>query len=700
MPTHSNLPQLSPTDYPDSPRGEVVETLHGVEVADPYRWLEDIDSEETTKWVSSQAAFTEAYLAKLPGREAFRKRLEAMWDYDKFGIPRKVEGGKLIYSRKTGLQNQSVLYWREDAPNADEHVLLDPNSFSKDGTVALSGTRVSNNGKLIAYGISKSGSDWQEWKIRDIESGEDLDDHLEWIKFSGCSWAPDDKSLLYSRYDEPEQGKQFKDENYYQKVYRHIIGTDQKDDQLVYERPDQKTWGFGAGYTDDGNYLLFHVWEGAASDNALFYRDLSKGPGSDIVELVNEFDAKYNVVGNDGEVFYLWTNRDAPNGKLVSVDLKNPAPDQWQTLIAEDEKKNLRGVSYLGGKFIAEYLVDVREEVEVFDSAGESLGPLELPNFGTVYGFGGKQKDRETFYMVTGFATPGTIYRYNVETGTSEKFIEPELAFDTAEYETEQVFFSSKDGTQIPMYLTYRKGLQRDGNNPVILYGYGGFNISLGPQFSISRTAWMEKGGVYAQVNLRGGGEYGESWHEAGMGLKKQNVFDDFISAAEFLISEKYTSSKKLAISGGSNGGLLVAACLNQRPDLFGAALPSVGVHDMLRFQKFTIGWAWQKEYGYPEDNEADFKNLLSYSPVHNTKKGTEFPPVLIQTADHDDRVFPAHSFKYAAQLQHAQAGSEPVLIRIETKAGHGAGKPTEKIIEELADVYAFLFSALSMEIE
>lgn len=698
MSAQSNLPKISNSEYPASDRGDVVEKLHGIEVADPYRWLEELETEDAKKWVEAQAEFTDAYLKKLPGRESFRKRLEEMWDFDKFGIPRKVEGGKLVYSRKTGLQNQSVLYWREDRPDSGEHVLLDPNTFSDDGTIALSGTSISHDGKYIAYGISKSGSDWQEWKIREIETGKDLEDHIQWIKFSSCSWAPDNHSVLYSRYDEPEEGEEFKEENYYQKVYRHVLGTDQSEDQLIYERPDEKTWGFGAYYTDDGNYLILHVWNGAASDNGLFYRDLSKGGDSPIVELVNDFEARYEIVGNEGELFYIWTNRDAPNGKLVAVNLEKP--EEWDTIIAENEKKNLRGVSYLGGKFIGEYLVDVREEVEVFDVSGKSLGPVELPNYGTVHGFGGKQKDRETFYMVSGFTTPGTIYRYDVATGKSEKFIEPELAFNTSDYKTEQVFFPSKDGTKIPMYLTYKKGLKRDGQNPTVLYGYGGFNISLGPGFSISRTAWMELGGVFAQVNLRGGGEYGETWHEAGMGLNKQNVFDDFIAAAEYLIAEKYTSTPKLAISGGSNGGLLVAACLNQRPELFGAALPAVGVHDMLRFQKFTIGWAWQKEFGYPEENEEDFKNLLGYSPLHNTEKGTKFPPVLVQTADHDDRVFPAHSFKYAAQLQYAQAGTEPVLIRIETKAGHGAGKPTEKIIEELADSYAFLFGALNMDVK
>ena len=692
------LPQLTNSDYPKSIRGDVVETLHGIEVADPYRWLEELDSDDAKKWVNDQAEYTRNYLKKLPGRESFRQRLEEMWDFDKFGIPRKVEGNKLIYSRKTGLQNQSVLYWKINEPGAKEKVLLDPNTFSDDGTIALTGTKVSNNGKLIAYGISKSGSDWQEWKIRNIETGEDLNDHIEWIKFSGCSWAPDDKSVLYSRYDEPEDGDELKAENYFQKVYRHVIGTDQSKDELVYERPDEKTWGFNAYYTDDGNYLIIYARNGAGSENGLLYRDLTKGADSPVVELFTDFDAKYYIQGNDGDKFYMWTNRDASNGKLVSIDFAEP--ETWKTIIPEDNKKNLRGVSYLGGKFIAEYMVDVREEVEIFDTSGKHLGPLPLPNFGTVYGFGGKQSYKETYYMVTGFTTPGSIYHYDVESGRSKKFIEPELAFDTSDYTTEQVFFPSKDGTKIPMYLTYKRGLKRDGQNPTILYGYGGFNISLGPSFSISRTAWMELGGVYAQVNLRGGGEYGESWHEAGMHMKKQNVFDDFIGAAEYLISEKYTSTPKLAISGGSNGGLLVAACLNQRPELFGAGLPAVGVHDMLRFHKFTIGWAWQKEYGFPEENADDFKFLLSYSPVHNTKKGNNFPPVLVQTADHDDRVFPAHSFKYAAQLQHAQAATEPVLIRIETKAGHGAGKPTSKIIEELADSYAFLFGALSMEVE
>ncbi len=694
----SMLPQIEKSAYPESPRGDVTETLFGVEVPDPYRWLEDTTGPRARAWIAAQAEFTDRYLKDLPGRAAFRERLEEMWDYDKHGIPRK-RGDRLIYSRKTGLQNQGVLYWRLDEEGAAEHLLLDPNTFSEDGTVALTGTAVSNDGQILAYGIARSGSDWQEWRFREIVSGRDLPDRLEWVKFSGCSWAPDDRSVLYSRYDEPAPGEELKGENYYHKVYRHVLGTDQAEDELVYERADRKNWGFGASYSDDGRYLLLEVWEGAAADSGLFYRDTVAGPDSPFVELIDDFDAKTRFVGNDGNRFFLWTDRDAPRGRLVAVDLGQPEPAHWNELIGEDPSKNLRDVTFIGGRFIAEYLVDVREEIEMFDVAGRSLGAVDIPDLGSVQGFGGKQTDTETFYSVTGFANPGSICRFDVPSATSSLHIEPDLAFEVSDYVTEQIFFPSRDGTRIPMFVTHRRDMKRDGRNPTILYGYGGFNISLGPGFSISRTAWMERGGVYAQVNLRGGGEYGEAWHDAGRRLNKQNVFDDFIAAAEKLIAEGITSTPKLAISGGSNGGLLVAACLNQRPDLFGAALPAVGVHDMLRFHKFTIGWAWQEEFGYPEENEEDFRNLQGYSPIHNVKEGTAFPPVLIETADHDDRVFPAHSFKYAAALQNAQGGTEPILIRIERKAGHGAGKPTGKIIEQLADSYAFLFGALGMEI-
>jgi prolyl oligopeptidase len=571
-------------------------------------------------------------------------------------------------------------------------MILDPNTLSSDGTVAVSGLQVSPDGKLLAYSLSSSGSDWQEWKVRDVTTSKDLSDHLKWVKFSGVSWTRDGKGFFYSRYDEPKADA-LKAVNYFQKVYYHKLGTPQTEDVLVYERTDQKDWLFGGSVTEDGNYLIVTIYQGTDTKNRVYYKDL-KAKDAPVVKLLDDFDAAYTFVANEGTRFWFQTDLEAPRGKLIEVDVKNPTRAQWKVLVPE-AKERLQGTSFIDHKFVLNYLKDAYTQVKIYDTAGKFLSAIELPGIGTADGFNGKAIDKETFYAFTGFTTPTTIYRYDFTTGKSTVFRQPKVDFNPSDYETKQVFYASKDGTKVPMFITHKKGLKLDGNNPTVLYGYGGFDISLTPGFSVGNLVWMEMGGIYAQANLRGGGEYGEEWHQAGMKLKKQNVFDDFIAAAEWLIANKYTSTPKLSILGGSNGGLLVGAAMTQRPDLFGAAIPAVGVMDMLRFQTFTIGWAWVSDYG-SSDNADEFKALYAYSPLHNIKPGTSYPPTLITTADHDDRVWPGHSFKFAAALQAAQAGDAPVLIRIETKAGHGAGKPTTKVIEEIADRWAFLVKVLN----
>jgi prolyl oligopeptidase len=679
-------------NYPPShPDPTVVDVYHGQAVPDPYRWLEDLDSEQTRAWVEAQNRLTFDYLQRIPARQRLLERLTQLWNYEKYSQPFK-EGGRYFYFKNDGLQNQSVLYTQESL-EAEARVLLDPNTLSEDGTVALSGIAISRDGRYLAYGLSRSGSDWQEWKVRDIETGEDLPDHLRWIKFSGASWTPDGQGFFYSRYDEPPPGREYESANYFQKLYYHRLGTPQSEDLLVYHRPDQKEWGFAGGVTEDGNYLIISVWRGTDPKNLLFYKDL-RDPNSPVVELIREFEAEYSFVGNDGSRFWLLTDLNAPRRRLVAIDLDNPG--QVQEVIPEAEE-TLQGVSLINNQFVAFYLKDAHTQIKTFALDGTYLGEIPLPGLGSASGFGGKRYDTETFYTFTSFTTPPTIYRYDFTTGRSTLFRQPQVDFDPQAYEVQQVFYPSKDGTRIPMFLVHRRGLARTGDHPTLLYGYGGFGISLTPSFSVGLVAWLEMGGVYAQPNLRGGGEYGEAWHQAGTKLNKQKVFDDFIAAAEWLVANGYTNPSKLAISGGSNGGLLVGACLTQRPDLFAAALPAVGVFDMLRFHKFTIGWAWISEYGSPEDPE-EFKALYAYSPLHNLKPGTAYPATLITTADHDDRVVPAHSFKFAAALQAAQGGSQPILIRIDTKAGHGAGKPTTKLIEETADRWAFLVEVLGIQ--
>ncbi|MBW4648324.1 MAG: prolyl oligopeptidase family serine peptidase [Kastovskya adunca ATA6-11-RM4] len=684
-----------PLTYPSTRKSDQVDNYHGTKVADPYRWLEDPDSEETKAWVEAQNQITFGYLNEIPAREKIKQRLTQLWNYEKFGIPFK-EGNRYFYFKNDGLQNQSVLY-TQTSLDAEPRVLLDPNTLSEDGTIALSGLAISEDGNLMAYGLSTSGSDWKEWQVLDVETGENLPDHLQWVKFSGASWTHDNQGFFYSRYDEPNQATQYEDVNYYQKLYYHKLGTPQSEDLLIYERPDQKEWGFSGGVSEDGRYLIVSVWLGTDSRNLVFYKDLSN-PNAEVVELISEFEASYGFIDNDESVFWFRTDLDAPRGRVMAIDINNPARKNWREVIPQ-VTETLESVGLLNNQFVADYLQDARSAIKIFELDGSFVREVELPGIGSAGGFNGKRHDTETFYSFTSFTTPATIYRYNMVSGKSEVFRQPEVDFNPDSYETKQVFYHSKDGTQLPMFVTHKKGLQLNGNNPTFLYAYGGFNVSLTPSFSVSRLVWMEMGGVYVMANLRGGGEYGEDWHQAGMKLKKQNVFDDFIAAAEWLIDNQYTSPAKLAIGGGSNGGLLVGACMTQRPELFGAALPAVGVMDMLRFHKFTIGWAWCSEYGSP-DNSDEFEALYAYSPLHNLKPGTAYPATMITTADHDDRVVPAHSFKFAAALQEAHAGEKPVFIRVETKAGHGAGKPTTKIIEEIADEWAFLVRVLDVEID
>lgn len=676
---------LSPSAYPVTPRTNVVEVIHGHVIADPYRWLEDDHSPATKAWVQAQNKVTFAYLERIPYRDRIRQRLTELWNYERYGLPWK-EGGRYFYFKNDGLQNQSVLYTMASL-QAEPRVLLDPNQLSADGTVALSGTAVSPDGRLLAYGTSAAGSDWQAWHVREVTTGRDLKDHLRWIKFSGASWTKDGRGFYYSRYDEPPEGAALTGVNYFQKLYYHRVGTPQSEDRLVYHRPDHKEWGFDGYVTDDGRYLIITVTEGTDPKNRLYYQDLQQ-PGAPVVELLNDFDAMYRFIDNDGPVFWIHTDLEAPRGRVIAIDTRQPDRAHWKELIPES-RDTIQGVNVLGDRFVVEYLQDAKSVVRWFTLTGEPAGEVQLPGIGSVSGFAGKRHDIETFYSFTSFSRPSTIYRYEVTTGKSEVFREPKVAFDPEDYITKQVFYTSKDGTRVPMFITHRKDLKINGRVPTLLYGYGGFGISLTPRFSVANLVWMEMGGIYAQPNLRGGGEYGEAWHQAGTKERKQNVFDDFIAAAEWLIDHGYTRPDKLAIAGGSNGGLLVGACMTQRPDLFGVCLPAVGVMDMLRFHKFTIGWAWTSDYGSPEDPK-DFEVLLAYSPYHNLRRGVEYPATLITTADHDDRVVPAHSFKFAARLQEYHRGKRPVLIRIETRAGHGAGKPTSKRIEEAADKLAF----------
>ncbi|MGQ9650717.1 MAG: prolyl oligopeptidase family serine peptidase [Phycisphaerae bacterium] len=680
--------------YPQTKTVDVVDDYHGVKVPDPYRWLEDLDSPEVKAWVEAQNRVTFAYLDSIPARTAIRNRLTELQDYERFDVP-TVTAGRYFFLRNSGLQNQSVLYVA-DGLDSRPRALLDPNTLSPDGTVALAGADITDDGKLLAYAIARAGSDWNELFVRDVQTGQDLPDHIKWVKFSAISWTHDGSGFFYSRYDAPEDGK-LEASNYYQKLYFHRLGTPQSDDRLIYGRPDQKEWMFTGEVTDDGHYLMIYVSVGTEPKNRVYYLDL-KEEQAEVVRLLDKFDAEYSFIDNDGPIFWFRTDLDAPRRRVVAIDIRNPQQANWKELIPQ-APETLQSVSVVDDMFLASYLKDACSQVKVFDLAGKFVREVTLPGIGDTWGFDGKRTDRETFYGYTSYTTPGTIYRYVVKTGESIVYQKPKVRFNSDDYETRQVFYSSKDGTRVPMFITHRKGLKLDGDAPTLLYGYGGFSIPILPRFAISRMVWMEMGGVYAEACIRGGGEYGEDWHNAGRLKNKQKCFDDFIAAAEWLIANRYTRPARLAIHGGSNGGLLVAACMTQRPELFGAVLPAVGVLDMLRFSQYTIGWAWTSEYGRPDDPEM-FPVLRAYSPLHNLKPGTHYPATLLTTADHDDRVVPSHSFKFTAALQAAHAGPAPVLIRIETRAGHGAGKPTSKRIEEAADQLAFLVRVLDVKMQ
>ena len=689
----TNMAQTT-INYPETKRIEQTDTYHGTTVADPYRWLEDDvrESSEVAEWVNAQNIVTFGYLESIPSREKIKQRLTKLWNYEKYGTPSK-RGDRYFYSKNDGLQNQSVWYTLRSFDDKPE-VLFDPNEWSADGTTALTGMAFSDDAKYLAYGTAKAGSDWNTWQIMEVETRQLLEEKLDWIKFSGASWAKDGSGFYYSRYDEPKEGDEFQALNLNQKVYFHRVGTPQSEDKLIYARPDHPEWGFSANVSEDDQYLIITVWKGTDDKYLVMYQD-RKQPESEVVELITEFEHDYSFVGNDDHVFYFKTDDSAPRSRVIAIDTHAPNRSEWRELIPEAEE-TLTGVGMIHDMFVVDYLKDARSQIKLFDLDGKLVREVKLPGIGTAGGFAGKRSDTETFYSFTSFTTPPQIYRYDMATGESTKLREADVDFAPANYEVKQVFFESKDGTRVPMFVSHKKGLALDGSNPTLLYGYGGFNISLTPSFSVSRLAWMEMGGVFAMPNLRGGGEYGEEWHVAGKLNDKQNVFDDFIAAAEWLIANKYTSTKKLAIQGRSNGGLLVGACMAQRPDLYGACLPGVGVMDMLRFHQFTAGRFWVDEYGSADDASV-FPALLAYSPYHNLKPNTAYPATMVTTADTDDRVVPGHSFKFAAALQNAHAGDAPVMIRIETKAGHGAGKPTSKMIEEVADEWAFLVDNLDV---
>ena len=688
------LPAQTPLTYPTTRKADVVDDYHGTKVADPYRWLEDDRSAETAAWVEAQNKVTQGYLGQIPERKAIESRLTKLWDYEKFGAPSR-HGKVYVYSHNTGLQNQGVLYVTTDLKDRGR-VLLDPNSLSTDGTVSLGSTVFTEDGKLMAYSLSKGGADLNIWKVRTVETGQDLADELPLGRNSVGGWAQDGSGFYYTRYPLPKDRSALTGVFKNQQLFFHRLGSPVEQDEVIYERPDQPDWGFGAGPTDDGRWLVIYQNQGTDRRSRVFLKDLTK-PGAKVEPFLDKFDATYRIVGSDGDTFYVMTDQGAPRSRLVAIQKGSPEPAAWKTILAEGPGRDvLAGVSLVAGRFAATWRIHALNTVRLYDLQGKLEREIALPGVGSLSGFGGRRTHTEAFYGFTSYNRPTTLYRYDFATGKSEVFRQPKLAFDPAAYEVTQVFYNSKDGTRIPMFLAHKKGLKLDGTNPTLLYGYGGFNIPAAPGYSPANLAWMELGGVFANACLRGGSEYGRAWYEAGRLKKKQNVFDDFIAAAEWLIAEKYTSTPKLAIHGGSNGGLLVGACMAQRPELFGAALPAVGVMDMLRYHKFTIGWMWKSDYDCSDEADG-FKYLMTYSPVHTLKAGVKYPPTLVTTGDHDDRVVPAHSHKFIATLQAAQAGSAPVLTRIETNAGHGAGKPTAKQIAERADQWAFLVKNLTM---
>ncbi|MGH7163192.1 MAG: prolyl oligopeptidase family serine peptidase [Planctomycetota bacterium] len=681
-------------DYPESRVADHADTYHGTKVPDPYRWLEDVESGETKAWVEKQNALTFSYLARSPARDRIYLRLRQLWNFERYRVPLR-EGGRYFFLKNDGLQNQDVLYTVERL-DAAPRALVDPNAFSADGTESVAGHYPSPNGRMLAYATSSGGSDWNAMRVRDVATAKDLADRLQWLKFSGAEWDRESSGFYYGRFPAPEKGAELRGPNYFQKLYFHRIGKPQREDTLVYERPDQKEWGFDPTVTLDGRYLVLHVWRGSANKNAIFYKDAERS--GEFVELLKDFDSSYLFLGNDGPVFWFSTDRDAPRGRIVAIDVGAPEREKWTELVPQSDDA-IQEARVVGNRFVVVYLHDACAKVKLFDTTGKLERELPLPGIGSVWGFTGRRHDSETFYAFTSFTTPTAIYRYDFVTCKSEVFRRPQVAVRSQDFEVKQVFYKSKDGTNVPMFVVHRKGIALDGSNPTYLEGYGGFAIPETPRFSVRNLVWMEMGGIYAVPSVRGGGEYGEDWHQAGMKEKKQNSFDDFIAAAEWLVANGYTSPAKLAIAGGSNGGLLVGACLTQRPDLFGAALPDVGVMDMLRFHEFTIGWAWTSEYGSSADAR-EFPTLLAYSPLHNIRPGTRYPATLITTADHDDRVFPAHSFKFAAALQAAQSSHEPIFLRVQTRVGHGAGTPTQKRIEEATDAFTFLSKVLDMKLQ
>lgn len=680
--------------YPKAPASDQVDDYHGTRVADPYRPLEDPDAPATRTWIDAENRLTRAYLDAIPERPAIEKRLKELWNYERYASPSR-QGGRYFFTKNDGLQNQSVLYVL-DRLDGTPRALLDPNTLSKDGTVSLSGYAVSKDGKLLAYGTSSAGSDWNEWRVRDVDTGNDRPDRLQWIKFSGASWAPDGSGFYYSRYAAPEKGRELQAVVKNQRVFFHRLGSPQAEDSLVYARPDQPDWFFSAGVTDDGRWLILNVVQGTSRRNRVYYRDLHR-KGGDFVRLFDRYDAKYQLIDAVGTTFYFLTDKDAPRGRVVSVDVAGAVPEPpLHDVIAQSESA-IENISLVGDRFVVDYLRDAASHVKLFSVEGRLEKELPLPTLGTVAGLTGKRTDRETFFSFVSFAYPVRIYRYDFDSGTNTIFREPKVPLKPEDFDVKEVFYPSRDGTKIPMFLVAKKGtLEKTGDRPTLLYGYGGFDLAQTPTYTARVMTWVERGGLYALACIRGGSEYGEEWHEAGMLGKKQNVFDDFAWAAKWLIAEKYTNSAHLAIHGRSNGGLLVGATVNQHPELFGAAIAQAGVMDMLRYHKFTIGWAWASDYG-SADKPGEFPWLRAYSPLHNVMKGAKYPAVLVLTADHDDRVVPGHSFKYAAAMQEAQSGPRPILIRIETQAGHGGGgdlgsdTSVAKQVAESADILAFL---------
>ncbi len=682
-------------EYPETQRIGHVDLYHGIEVIDTYRWLEEDvrESERVREWVNAQNKVTFEYLQSLPRREQIKKRLTELWDYEKYSIPGKA-GGRYYIAKNDGLQNHHVIYVM-DSLDGQRRVLLNPNKWSKDGTTALGGMSFSEDGRFVAYAIQDAGSDWRTWKVRDVKTGKDLADTLNYLKFTGAAWDSKSRGFFYAKYPDPDPNEQFMSLNKKMKVMYHRLGTSQENDVVVFYRPDHPEWGYDVEVTDDGHYLILTIWVGTDEKYRIMYKDLDQ-PYAMPIDLIEHFENEYTFIDNDGPVFFFRTDFEAPNRRVIAIDTRQPECENWKEIIPET-REPLQSVNLVNNLLLCTYLKDVTAQVKLYTMDGRHLRNVEFPGLGTASGFGGKRRDTETFYSFQSFAVPPSIYRYDLVTGKSKLLERARVGFDPNEYMTEQVFYKSKDGTRVPMFITHKKGIKRDSSNPTLLYGYGGFNISILPRFSALRLVWMEMGGIYAVANIRGGGEYGQKWHESGKKMQKQNVFDDFIAAAEYLIESKYTCSKKLGILGGSNGGLLVGACMTQRPDLYAVTIPAVGVMDMLRFDEFTAGRFWVDDYGSPKNSKEMFEYLKAYSPYHNLKRGVRYPATLITTADTDDRVVPGHSFKFAAQLQHCHTGDNPVLIRIETRAGHGSGKPTSMIIEEQADIYAFLAKNLGM---